>query len=566
MVGIVQITVVALYAYLSSQYQMHDEHAVFGHKSMVEQLRRNAYPLYYPSLPGEEARYHYGFDLLAGGLARAYGLSADAAIDLVTLLLVLFMGWAAAAVVADEGAERSSPLAVLAVHFGAGLAFVLLAGVDGRHPRCLTQYHHPSCQVELFPTQFLNVFQHPVAVGVPMFLVFVLLAPRLSGLQTRWMQRSDAETAPQSVALALAAVIVLAGTAVGQFVYFALGTIAAMTVIIVSRESTQRWPWRGGLILALVIGVGLGLAFLEGGMLAPNSSIDPRLVGLRSTLGFPKNTPLSGIFWHHIVNLGVGFAMLPLFAVVSLARRRPQVALLTSFAFGGILVAHLFSYARSWDIVKFPSAASFALSLLYVAVVDDQLRRWAVDRLSPSGMAARWGRRFGAVLLMGTGVTAAAFVTFPLAGPLRLYDVGRWQGDGLVRQTIQWWRTHDYRSRDVIYAQSNVAKELSVFGGLSVVAQDADLYYMGVDQRVLSRQRAYSARLKRGLDLEALRALRIGWLMFSDEEIRNLGPAARAVLAKPPPWLTVAATFEGPTQDKRRRIWRVQLDYDDADE
>lgn len=573
-VMLVQVGLLGLYGYLSWQYQMHDEHALFGHKSMVEQLRRDVYPVYYPPLPGQEARYHYGFDVLAGALARGYGLSADVSIDVVGLILVVFMGFAAAAVAADEGARRSMPLAVLAIHFGAGLAFVLLAGVEGRHPRCMTQYHHPSCNVELFPTQFLNVFQHPIAVGVPMFLVFVLLAPRVAGQPTRWMQARATEAATGEVeadqsALLLrrwpvllggVTVVVLGGLAVGQFVYFALGVLAALAATVIGRPAVPRTGfarWSGLVALLVVVAIAFGVALLEGGMLARNPSIDPNLVGLRKTLGFPKNESLGGILWHHTVNLGVGFVLMPIFIAVSLTRRRPQVALLTAFAFGGMLVAHLFFYARSWDIVKFPSAASFALSMLFVVVVDDQLSRWMQATAKTAATAARWGRRFGAVLVMGTGATAAVYVTFPLDGALRLYDVGRWQGDGLVRQTIDWWRSHDYDSADVIYAQSNVAKELSVFGGLSVVAEDADLYYMGIDHAVLGRQRRQARRVKAALDPEALEALGVRWLMFSDEEIRNLGSVAQQRLASPPAWLRVVAEFEGPTPGRRRRIWRV---------
>ncbi|CAN0551290.1 unnamed protein product, partial [Laminaria digitata] len=179
MLGLVIAGLLGVYGYVASQYQMHDEHAVFGHKSMVEQFRRNVYPLYYPSQPTEEARYHYGFDVMAGALARAYGASSDTGIDLVCLFFVVFMALAAASLAADADAEDSAPLAALAVHLGGGLAWWMLAGVPGRHPRCLAQYHHPTCEVELFPAQFLNVFQHPVSAGVPLFLVMALVLPRL---------------------------------------------------------------------------------------------------------------------------------------------------------------------------------------------------------------------------------------------------------------------------------------------------------------------------------------------------------------------------------------------------
>ena len=529
----------AVYGYVAVEYQMHDEHAVFGHKSMVEQLRRGAYPPYYPSEPAEEARYHYGFDVMAGALARAYGLSSDAAIDLVCLLMVAFMAFGAAAVVADAGAVRSAPLAALAVHFGAGLGFVLLAGVAGRHPRCLVQYHHPTCAVELFPTQFLNVFQHPVSLGVPLLSLAVLLLPRMVTADLRGAGRAG---------LAAAALAGLAAASVGQFVYYALGSLAALAALPVWLWGRDRRARVGAAWLLAALVAAFGVAYLMGGMLAHNPSIDPELVARREVLGFPEKVPWTGILWHHAVNLGLGFVLVPVFAWAALRRRQPGVVMLLAFAVGGVTVAHLFVYTRSWDIVKFPSAAAYALSLLYVMVVDAAL----VARPAPW----TWVRRAGATLLMGSGVLAAIYVVWPLQGDLRLYEPGRWQGDALVAETIAWWRGHAYRSKDVIYAQANVAKELSVFGGLSVVAEDADLYYMGVHQDELSAQRGASQRIRAAMDPAALEALGVRWVMFSNEELGNLGPRARAALQDPARF-EVAATFPGEREARTRRIWRV---------
>jgi hypothetical protein len=539
-VAAVLATSLAVYGYVATQYQMHDEHAVYGHKSMVEQLRRGAYPPYYPSKPEQEARYHYGFDVVAGALARAYGLSSDDAIDLVCLLLVAFMGLGAAAVAADAGAVRSAPLAALAIHFGAGLAFVLLAGVPGRHPRCLVQYHHPSCDVELFPTQLLNVFQHPVSMGVPLLLVLVLLLPRVVTLPLPSVPRA---------ALAGAALLTLGAAAVGQFVYYALGALAAAAAAPLWAWRRGRGAWVGVAWLGALLVASLGLAYALGGMLADNPSIDPNLVGRREVLGFPEKTPWAGILWHHAVNLGVGFLLLPVFAWAALRRRQPGVLMLLAFAVGGILVAHLFVYTRSWDIVKFPSAAAYALSLLYVVVVDGALaaRPWPWV----------WARRGGAALVVGSGVLAAVYVAWPLQGSLRLYDVGRWTGDALVAETIGWWRGHGYRSEDVIYAQGNVARELSVFGGLSVVAEDADLYYMGVRREELYAQRSAVQRVRARMDPQALQALGVKWLMFSNEELANLGVEAQAALADPARF-DVVATFPAEPERRTRRIWRVR--------
>lgn len=541
-VVVVVVAFAALYGNLSLRYQMHDEHAVFGHKSMVEQFRRGVYPLYYPSSPDEEARYHYGFDILAGVLTRAFDLSSDRSIDLVCVLLALFMCWAAAGVAADSDALSSAPFAAVAIHLGAGLAFVLLAGVEGRHPRCLTQYHHPTCNVELFPTQLLNVFQHPVSLGVPLFLAAVLLLPRVAA--TKNVERPFS---PAWLATAAATVATLGALAVGQFVYYALGGLAAMAALPVWRWK-KSWA-RPALGLFAVLALSFVVAYAIGGMLAPNPSIDPNLVHVMKTPGFPPKEPVSGILWHHVVNLGIGFVLLPWFVIASLRDRRPAVGMLTAFAIGGIAVAHLFSYARSWDIVKFPSASSFALSMAFVIVVDRYLA-------AKTAWTARWARRFGAVLLCGTGALAGIFILFPLDGANRLYGLGTWQPNGLVTEAIDWFRAHDYDSADVIYAQSNVAMELSVAGGLSVVAEDTDLYYMGVKNEVLQRMRGLSRRAHSTLDRAALEELGVRYLVFSDEEVRNLGPAAQRALQSGEGF-TKVASFDSPRPGGTRSIWRV---------
>ncbi len=540
--GIALVGLLLLYGYVSYNYQINDEHPVFGHLSMVEQLRRDVYPLYYPSQPMHEARYHYGFDIIAGSLARGYGLDADNAIDLVCLLMVLFMAFGAAAVAADADAVKSAPLAALAIHLGGGLAWLMLVWVPDRHPRCFAQYHHPSCKVELFPTPFLNVFQHPVSVGVPLFLVAVLLLPR----SLHWPTVSHRK---QYVGLAAGATILLAGTSVGQFVYYALGALAALAAFPVVLWRKGWASLAGPAVLLGVILVSFGLAYFMGGMLAFNPTIDPSLVTLRAELGFPKETSLFGIGYHHAANLGLGFLLIPVFLVAALRDRRPPVVMLLAFSIGGILVAHLFIYSRSWDIVKFPSAASFALSLLYVLVIDRFLGRCKLP--------LQWVQRLGAVLILGAGSISALYLVVPLPGKLRLYSPGRWQGNPLVREVIQWMREHDYQSEQVIYALPNVARELSLFGGLSVVAQDSDMYYMGIRLNEMYRVQRLSKRIESMMNGSALRELQVHYIVISDEELPRLGRVARAQLNDTSRFEEVAA-FEADKPEQTRRIFRVK--------
>lgn len=157
---------------------------------------------------------------------------------------------------------------------------------------------------------------------------------------------------------------------------------------------------------------------------------------------------------------------------------------------------------------------------------------------------------------MGTGLAAAAFVVWPLPGANKLYDLGRFRVDPLLGQTIEWFRTEGYRSEDVIYAQSNVAQQLSVFGGLSVVGQDSDLFYVGIDMKILGLQQREVRKLRSRLDPSALEALGVRWLVFSDEELRNLGVVARDRLERGEGF-AVRAEFPAPRPGARRRVWRV---------
>lgn len=549
LVLLVTAATLLLYVDLAFTYQMHDEFALFGHKSMVEQLRRGVYPVYFPPMPQHEARYHYGFDVLAGVLTRGFGASSDLAIDLVTILLVLFMAQAAAAIACDAGAERSAPLAVAALHLGGGLAAVMLAGDPAMHPRCFAQYHHPTCGVQLYPTQLLNIFQHPVSLGVPMFLVLLLLAPRIAGwhdVDRRIWRR------PAWWTLLLLTLPFLASFALGHIVYYALACLAAVSALpfwLMRRE--RKMPVLiGPLALTGVLGLGFLLAHTLGGMLAEHPYVDTTLFAPREVLGFPKDHTPVQIVESYLVNVGLGFALFPVIALLALKERRPPVIMLLAFAFGGMLAPQLYDYARSWDIVKFPSAASYALSILYVVVIDRAL----AGRAFP----VTWVRRLGAGLLMATGIATAVFLVFPLQRPgTKLYGDTKVDADPLVRKTIDWWLARGYQDDEVIYAQRNVAKELSVFGGLSTVGFDSDFYFLGVELKELYRLRALGSQVKYRMDRESLEELGIEWVMFSDEEVNNLGVVAQKALEEPNRF-ELMHTIEDPRPGKRRRIWRVR--------
>ena len=67
-----------------------------------------------------------------------------------------------------------------------------------------------------------------------------------------------------------------------------------------------------------------------------------------------------------------------------------------------------------------------------------------------------------------------------------------------IDRTIAWWRAGDYEPDQVILAQGNVAQQLAVFGGLSVVGSDYDLQALGVRADILRKKHRLGARARAG--------------------------------------------------------------------
>ena len=531
--------VILLYAVISSMYQMHDEFALFGHKSMVEQFRNGFFPPHLPPIPESYARYHYGFDILAGLLARGLGFSSDLAIDFVTVYLATLISLASATVAAQASSNtRNCGFAMIGIHLGSGLAWLLLRGVDGRHPRCLLQYHHPSCGIDPFyPMPLLNVFQHPVALGLALFLVLIVLSGAAVTSKSDWKR------------FLVPTLLVCPALALGQIVYFALGLLSVVTALLFwslfGPKQERLGRIKRSTICLLVLLAGVALAYLAGGMFTPSEVIQEGLVVRRKAFGFPENVSVGESYRQHLVALGIGFFLLPFFGLVALIKRNWSVLVLVAFAHGGILVPHIWTYSRSWDIVKFPSAAAFALSLLFIIVVDGQLR------------LAQWLRIPLRGLLVIGGLMGAFYLLLPPEPEWRFYEKTNRQVDPLIEKTIEWWRDNGYQKNDVVYCQSNISPMLSIFGGLSVIGSDSDFHYLGVKGEVLREQSKHRRLIHRELNETSLKALNVRWLMFSDEEVRNLGAVAqKQLLSDSSERFELVAKFDSEIPGKTRRIWR----------
>lgn len=516
-----------LQGYIAVRYQMHDEfHVSPGHRMAVEQLRHGLYPINLPAFPGVEPRYHYGFDVLAGALTRGFGLSADWALDLTTIALALLTSLAAGALAEAAQRELAAPLAAIAVHLGGGLAWLLLAGGDA-HPRCLMQYDHASCGVIMVRPQLSYFHQHPVAIGLPLALVWLLLAWRL---RKRW-------DAP----LAVAAVLVLAALALGQILYFTLAGLAVLVTFgwLALRD---RDGWADTLRLLGVLAAALVVAWTLGGMFQRPDIYEARLLVWRWPPGYPPQASLQTALRFLIANVGVG-----LLAVAAAPRSRAVgIVALAAIALGGMLAPQIVDYPWSADVKKFWSVAAVAGALLYAIQLDPMLA------------AHRWLRRAGRALLLGGGLLTAVYLVVPLPPPHTVYEpesVHR-KVDPIVATVIRWLWGNGYARDQVVFAQKNIARSLAAYGGLSTVGFDLDLAGVGIRPERLRRLRSDYERARQTLDPTALKALGVRWIVLSDEELAHLGARARAALESKH-GVRVVATFPSSRPLGRRRVWVV---------
>jgi hypothetical protein len=317
------------------------------------------------------------------------------------------------------------------------------------------------------------------------------------------------------------------------------------------------------LIVGLVVARGLG------GMLQRPEVYAPTLLSLRWPPGWsgqgPSGGGLGAGLWHHAVNVGLpALALVPLTAR-ALRGRRALVGLWAALLGGALLAPQLVRYPFSADTEKFLAAATLAGSLAWAATVDAALGAVAgrpgrgPGPAGPSVVLAVWVRRGLRLGVVGGGLLTASYLLVPLARPHTVYDAESRprRADRVVALAADRVWAEGYRLGELVWAQSNVARELAVFGGLSAIGFNVDYRGIGIRPERLRAVVDGHERIRRELSREALDALDVRWLVISDEELRNLGPAARAVLAEPPEWLERVAVIEPELGPRRRTIWRI---------
>jgi hypothetical protein len=385
--------------------------------------------------------------------------------------------------------------------------------------------------VDLIPTQLNNVFQHPVSAGLPLLLVLSFIAPKL--LRSK----------PSPPALLVAAsILVLGALSLAQVAYFGLGSLSILVSIPFCVERSKLLPvfvLAGG-----VLGAGLLLGVAMGGMLTRSDLIEPGLIGL--------GPHIHGVLRFMVESLGIGVLLLPLYARAALKSRSGVIVFLVVFATGGILAAVLLHYRASGDMRKFPAASAYALSLLYVLVVDHTL----------SGASPGWRmlNHLGRTLLvLGGGVAAAALaLPVPMKSAWDPYPSlrGAHAIAPEIRAGVRWWLERGYGNRDLIYTAKEDVTDLAR-SGLSVAGEDWGLRTYGVKPSIFERQRTLMQEIESGMAERALVELGVRWIFLSDEEVSRLGPEAQRALREDPR-IVVIGRFESDQPGKSRRIWGLR--------
>ena len=469
--------VLVVYGWMAIRTAFHDELIVFGHRSMTLQIARGVYPPFIPAFPGSNARYHVGFDLLSGALSRLTGLSASAAIDVVSILLVVLTWVVWTEIYRSVRDEPPSAFALLLPFLAGGLAWLATWPFLGAEPRCFSQIPRPACAEWILISPPISTwFQHPVSLGLPLALYAMLVSSRKTPF--------------------VLSVAAWSALAIGQIAYLALAASASVAAAIylafVSRRAAPLANVLVPLSLALVI------ARFQGGFFEVDPLYAAGLVQLRDTLGYPAGHNVVHVLAALTVSCGIGVLLLPA-ALWRAMRERHGVAIaMGAFAAAGLLIPQLFDYLRSPDINKFPQASAFVLPLIAVLEIEPRL-----------SAKPRFALRFG---LIAGGVVSAFFAMVPWiagfkwAGPDKTPPLA-----GLVETTA--WLRANTDARELVVTSPAFGTRLAIDSGQAVLVDDGHWSLLGLDPaRTLARQTQLD-RLRTDLDPATLAASGARWVI-----------------------------------------------------
>ena len=390
------------------------------HVTAPNQFAEGIFPPRHNAFPDVGIKYHYAFTILSGTAKLLLGLSANAAIDLVSTCLWLFIFlfihyW----LLQLEFDELEAAWGSFAVLLGGGLAWLYLPRVEAYDslykvpPASALLHRYDAAKSWLgnlvamadVPSQHLRnadgslsnlpwdisaqFQQHAVSLGIAMTVVALYLF-------TTWQKRGDLRRP-----LLAANVVAFSAVFLGHAVFGPVAAVAAGTCLLLA---WLRRPTRAGFIDGLLFGAGVSvLALLHGGMLARGAQYGKGggFATLRRDFGYSAGG-LAGFLNWNIAGFGVPLALAVIALCLHNRRRDPKAAerntlftVLTVFGVFSYLVPQIAFYSSDsygveqfTEISKFFFSAHFALALLSVFGLAylRRVRRWWV--VAPCFLAA----------------------------------------------------------------------------------------------------------------------------------------------------------------------------------
>lgn len=451
----------------------------FGHFGFSSSIARGVLPPEHPLFPGEPLRYHVGFDVLVALLVRS-GVAVGAAVHVVSLALLALLLFVARDVGRLIGLRAGGVLTAALVLLGYGPTAMCLADGWAATAPSLAFCSEPfprawvSAQ-SMPPTVFSSFFQHPQGLAMPIALALLLLA-------------CSVPTFARTLLCAFGLVLL----AHCQVVYFAcaglgIGAAIAFSYLVRGRVG---FAIQHSTVLLIAAAIAFKTSDIAGGA---NELTFGR--------GYFSEPPVM-VALHQLAVFGPTLVAVFVVLVRLFIRPVERVAMIVALVVAsaaGFAVASTFTYARSWDIVKFFAVGAFFANVLLAYLLA---RLWYQQRALTIAVTAVcaasalfWGVRSGVL----NGVVAPYYALAP-PSPLGA-ELLRVAGDDIAPRDVI---LTDHAGVDIWHH------------GFHVVGADHRRLAKGqlIDTARAEERARVARRALRTLDAEDLRALSVDWLLL----------------------------------------------------
>ncbi|MFH0963614.1 MAG: hypothetical protein V2A58_06340 [Planctomycetota bacterium] len=501
----------------------HDEIAVTGHLSVTNLIARGVYPPVYLPFPEVPYRYHYGFDALAAIFTRLGPMSAESAIDILSVVLfatLFLVAWATTFEMTGNVLAGWAAAGLCSMGGGLSFLFLPMKAFEGSILRAFTQEGARIFGAPVNPNMLSYFFQHPFALGLPVFLACVYLYVRLL--------RED------RLALVPVLAVLLGVLALAQICLFVILACGLLAFPLVAAAARAFQPRKLLYYAAEIVLPGLALAGLSGGFFVRTTALETGL-HVRQTPGFAGGSLWPNLAW---MIASQGWTLLLLVpALVMAVRRRSDFALFAAtLAVGALLPGHLFYYDRTWDIIKF-FTVSYVAGALAAA--------WLLAQRPAKQRRARLTTVLAAVVIATAAAPGATFLVSRLyassrvdraaAGPVK----DRLALTATDFEALDWLARHA-GPRDTFFTEEPVAASASSYTGIPNPSPD-NAYALGFPKGVILEREddlfiaLYETCFRR------LAKMSVDWLYLSPASLPGPSATARANfdMYRRNGWLTV---------------------------